>query len=96
MADELIRQCQNCRFWHWMLGQQTNETSEGDCRRNTPLMLLGEAKTYLGMSGPGAWPRTAHDDWCGEWQWGSDRYTKPEGLTPEQQPDTSRECKPNG
>ena len=50
--------CENCRFW-----QSSKSSRRGDCRRYAP-----RPGTQVGTQGPARWPRTNHDDWCGEFE----------------------------
>lgn len=79
--NERPERCETCRFWEsfapdmtvqQMLERSADGHSSGTCRRYPPLHSLGSTFTQRPdltlSSSADAFPETAHDDWCGEWQ----------------------------
>jgi hypothetical protein len=74
MSDE---RCETCRFW--FVGEVVTEGATagraqkehqrpGGCRRHAPRPLLIPAGDDNGKPYRPAWPQTAADEWCGEFQ----------------------------
>ncbi len=62
--------CSTCRFWERLADPDFNEW--GLCRRNAPVPFVttqAECETDDSAENKAAWwPRTIHNDWCGEHQ----------------------------
>lgn len=54
--------CDRCIYWNENPSSLWRE--DGDCRRHSP---LGIRRDETGRD-RGEWPRTASDDWCGDWR----------------------------
>lgn len=65
--------CKTCKFWpinQYGSGNGGYNTDGGysQCRRRAPI-FTGDARRDSYFAGKGtAWPYTAKDDWCGEWE----------------------------
>jgi hypothetical protein len=69
--EDNVASCETCRFWEAI----SEDGGMGECRRHAPtLHIQGHIEVYGRSEGyptdalEGMWPRTAHNDWCGEFQ----------------------------
>lgn len=58
--------CETCRWWEPEPGQNGNPEETGICRRYAPRPHVYE-EHGCDPAFP-IWPRTLHDEWCGEHQ----------------------------
>lgn len=63
-AEVDLDQCRYCRFWSYPCDDGADT---GQCRRYPPSTFLEGMRPEDNPIGNKAyWPRTRHDDWCGE------------------------------
>jgi hypothetical protein len=56
----------SCQFYDRKgAGAEGRSPQWGQCRRTSPLLSPGTAKSYMIE---GVWPTVRDDDWCGEWR----------------------------
>lgn len=56
--------CSNCKFWH-KIGEMPGRPGQwGLCRRHAPQAQVTPKETFQHT----AWPPTAENEWCGEYQ----------------------------
>lgn len=53
----MIRKCELCEFWK----TEDSDQGSGQCRRNTPVVSLGQ--------GQASWPLTQDREWCGDFRY---------------------------
>lgn len=69
----MSEQCSSCRFWALddfgrALGGYHTDGGYSQCRRHAPI-FTGDAQRDCYFAGKGtAWPYTAKDAWCGDYQ----------------------------
>jgi len=61
--------CDDCVLWKELSAQLDKNDKEGHCHRHAPSPKFSclddiEASEHWRV----AWPKTYHDDWCGDWR----------------------------